>query len=638
MTLGADAPAGLTYRWSPAGLLVDPTVRAPVTNDPPPSAVTTFTVLVTNASGCEFSTTQTIVPPNVPPNAGTNRVICLGESVTIGSSANSPAATYAWSGTGTAALDDATSPAPTFTPTSSGTFSFTLTKTEDGCSSTDEVTVVVNEFSLPALTSPTICQNASVRIGPTPRPGVAYAWSPTTGLSDPGVANPIVSGLTSSTTYTLSAIGANGCSDQATVVVGVNPAPAPTVSVPTVEACLGDAGVTFIPEISPAGTYTYRWSPNDGTLSDVNIEQPEVRLQGVGSRRYSLTVTSENGCSSVATATLDVVACPAMLCAIADAGLADVACNNAATSATTADDFISFSLTPTADNGGDMATYTVSVTDGTISPTSGIYGTETDFQLQAGSAGGGDVIVTLRDSDDPSCALNFTVTDPGACSFPCDLNITETTPSCDFDATTGQSTFSVEVAINWDYPNLTTINDSIVVTFAGQTETLDPAGMATGTGTVIFNNVTGPGPGQSVEAEFANSPTCFATSTADLIDCAPDCITVMVAESYTICATQTIDLTMGVTVSPDSTATPDATWTTPDGQGDFLDATGNVLTEPYRYDTAVAYRPAPADAGRGSITFTLTTDDPAGPCESVSDSVTVEVLKVDCGSFLWDGR
>jgi|GEM_PF-1387763 len=115
-------------------------------------------------------------------------------------------------------------------------------------------------------------------------------------------------------------------------------------------------------------------------------------------------------------------------------------------------------------------------------------------------------------------------------------------------------------------------------------------------------------------------------------------LSVVVAEPFTICATQTINLTDGIVISPDTTATFGATWTTPDGEGDFLDAAGNVLADPYRYGSAVTYRPAPADALRGSITLILTTDDPAGPCEPVSDAVTIALLKVDCGQFFWGGN
>jgi len=115
-------------------------------------------------------------------------------------------------------------------------------------------------------------------------------------------------------------------------------------------------------------------------------------------------------------------------------------------------------------------------------------------------------------------------------------------------------------------------------------------------------------------------------------------LTVTVAEPFTICSTQPIELDQGAMVTPDTTAAFGATWTTPDGTGDFLDADGNVLTAPYRYGTAVRYMPSSADAMRGSVTLILTTDDPAGPCEPVSDSVTIEVLKVDCGEFMWDGN
>jgi subtilisin-like proprotein convertase family protein len=53
-----------------------------------------------------------------------------------------------------------------------------------------------------------------------------YSWSPTTGLSNPNIANPIAS-PTSTTTYTMTAT-ANGCSNSDAVVVNVNPLPLTT--------------------------------------------------------------------------------------------------------------------------------------------------------------------------------------------------------------------------------------------------------------------------------------------------------------------------------------------------------------------------------------------------------------------------
>jgi len=68
-----------------------------------------------------------------------------------------------------------------------------------------------------------------------------------------------------------------------------------------------------------------------------------------------------------------------------------------------------------------------------------------------------------------------------------------------------------------------------------------------------------------------------------------------------------------------------------------MDGAGAPLTAPFRFGTAVGYQPSAADAQRGEVTLVLTTDDPVGLCEPVSAQVVVTVLKVDCGTFFWDG-
>ncbi len=101
-------------------------------------------------------------------------------------------------------------------------------------------------------------------------------------------------------------------------------------------------------------------------------------------------------------------------CTIASANLKAITCNDNGTGITT-DDFITFDLNPRGNNIG--ATYTVSVTSGSITPTSAAYGVATTFTLQNGSVGAGNVTVTLADIDDSiSCAISIIITDPGACS------------------------------------------------------------------------------------------------------------------------------------------------------------------------------------------------------------------------------
>lgn len=111
------------------------------------------------------------------------------------------------------------------------------------------------------------------------------------------------------------------------------------------------------------------------------------------------------------------------------------------------------------------------------------------------------------------------------------------------------------------------------------------------------------------------------------LDAGVVCITaVTVADPSALCSTQSIDLTAGASVTPPTLA---ATWSSPDGNGTFDGGTN--------FGTATTYTPSAADAARGTVTLVLTSDDPAGPCGLVSAMVTFTILRVDCGTFPWDG-
>ena len=101
-------------------------------------------------------------------------------------------------------------------------------------------------------------------------------------------------------------------------------------------------------------------------------------------------------------------------CNIAASGITALTCNDAGTGAISTDDYLTFNLNPTGTLLG--TTYTVSVPTGTITPTTGTYGAATSFQLQAGSAGAGNVVVTISDNGTSGCSTTQNITDPGACS------------------------------------------------------------------------------------------------------------------------------------------------------------------------------------------------------------------------------
>ncbi|MBE2209376.1 MAG: hypothetical protein IAE84_17445 [Saprospiraceae bacterium] len=105
----------------------------------------------------------------------------------------------------------------------------------------------------------------------------------------------------------------------------------------------------------------------------------------------------------------------------------------------------------------------------------------------------------------------------------------------------------------------------------------------------------------------------------------------------TICSTRPLQLSLlGASLSPASLG---GVWSS-SGDGIFLDGGGLPATA---FGTAVSYLPGPNDIQSGVVTLTLTSNNPGAlvppsPCTPVSDTVIITVLKVDCGSFPWDGN
>ncbi len=189
-------------------------------------------------------------------------------------------------------------------------------------------------------------------------------------------------------------------------------------------------------------------------------------------------------------------------CNITSADLTALTCNDNGTSGDTADDYVTFSLNPTGNDLG--ATYSVSVSSGTITPTTGTYGAATSFQLQDGSAGAGNVTVTITDADEAGCTLDVVINDPGSCSSASPV-ITATPASLTgFDHIVGTPSASQSFTVT----GIALVDDITVTAPAGFEVSLDNT---TFTPSVVLTQVSGTVAATTVHTR-GNSPAYGAFS------------------------------------------------------------------------------------------------------------------------------
>lgn len=297
----------LTYSWTPYALVNNPTTLN-ATLKANPTKPTNFTFTVTDANGCKVTQSKLISPAVNAPIAGSNSMICVGSSIVLGDATNSSSSNWSVSPAISGTLNTLNAAQPVFTPAAGDAgkvFVFTVSQESGGCTSTSQVAITVNQYSLPAMTPQMVCNNASAIIGVEEEAGVSYSWSPVEGLDNPNMSMTTANNITSTKQYTLTAIDHNGCMANANVLIGVNPTSAPEIVIPDVTATVGSTPEAFQPQITPAGTYSYTWSPA-GKVDNPYIANARANGTGIGTSTYTLSVTDENGCTSVAQANLTV--------------------------------------------------------------------------------------------------------------------------------------------------------------------------------------------------------------------------------------------------------------------------------------------------------------------------------------------
>lgn len=270
---GLQASGGTSYQWFPPDDLSNANVANPTAS---PDETTIYTVLVTDANGCQSSDFMILTVhdlPNVQASAG-NNTICLGDSANVIAVG---AQLYTWSPnlfiSGTSGASVEVWPTSDFTWTVNGTDGF-------GCQNSTTVTIEVN----PPPPAPT-ATNTGMTVTSTPANG--YQWylngDPIVGATSQSW-SPLVNG-----NYSVVITDANGCQSQSLPVyfgtVGLVDAAAAGLRIypqPADEELIvaGLAGVTPARMLDAAGRVMWQ-----GTLQPGNAP---IDLRALGAGHYVL--------------------------------------------------------------------------------------------------------------------------------------------------------------------------------------------------------------------------------------------------------------------------------------------------------------------------------------------------------------
>ena len=332
-----------TYAWSPSG-----------GNSSTATGLSagTYSVLVTDATGCTSINTVTVTAPNTPLlSPSSANISCNGlangtASVTV--TGGSAPYTYAWSpaaGTGSAVSG-----------LSAGTYSVVVTDS-NGCTQTQSFTITQpNALTAVASATATSCgvNNGSASVTGSGGTGIfTYNWSPSGGngavATGLGVGN-----------YSVVVSDANGCTAVAGVSITAQGAPTASVSAQSNTSCNGgNNGSAAVSATGGTSPYTYAW----------NTTPPQVTpsASALSSGTYTCIVTDGTGCSSVVTVNISQ---PGAILASATStatpcGLSNGAANASASGGTGA---LTYNWLPSGGNSNSATglasgSYTVIVTD-----------------------------------------------------------------------------------------------------------------------------------------------------------------------------------------------------------------------------------------------------------------------------------
>ena len=420
------SPAGTTYTFTvsasslPPGLTLNPATGA-VTGTPTTNGTYNFTITATGWGTCTGSQAYTI---DIACPAITLAALANAGTVNTpysSSAAASPAGTYNYAVTASSlppglTLDTSTG-AVTGTPTTNGTYNFTITATGWGtCTGSQAYTITID---CPAITLAALANAGTVNTpyssSAAASPAGTYNYAVTASSLPPGLTLDTSTGAVTGTpttngtyNFTITATGWGTCTGSQAYTITID-CPAITL------AALANAGAVNTPynssaAASPTGTYTYAVTANSlppGLTLDTSTGAVTGTPTTGGAYDFTVTATGWGSCSGS-------LPCRIVVCAPINISPANLP---------NAPAFLSYSQTLTADGG--TPPYTFAVTAGSLP--SGLTLSPAGLLSGMPSAGGTfNFTVTATDSNGCKGSITYALV---ACSqitirpdsFPSDL-------------------------------------------------------------------------------------------------------------------------------------------------------------------------------------------------------------------------
>lgn len=312
ITANLTAGGATTYTWSPGV-----TVTGVNTGDATPLVTTTYTV-TGNSLGCTSTAVATVtISPAPLSNAGSDIVICTGNTGNLGF-AGTAGDTYVWSpGTG---LSSTTVSNPTVTLTNAGpastvtSYTVTTTNTASGCTSTDIAVVTVDAVQTAnAGSAQSMCFGSSITLGGSVGgSATGGTWSGGSGTFSPN-ANTLNASYTASAadtatgsiTLTLTSTSATSSCPFASSNVTLTFYPSPVIAFSSTPPGCPPLCVNFTDLSTIAGgtIVSWLWDFGDPTSSSntSTLQNPSHCYNSSGFYDVTLSATSNNGCTTTLT-------------------------------------------------------------------------------------------------------------------------------------------------------------------------------------------------------------------------------------------------------------------------------------------------------------------------------------------------